>query len=360
MKISFLGHVSAFDYFQIGGSETLVRRLASALSELPEIDTVSYVLFGHTHNETHRIVSNKFILRYCTDFHLALSHLANQDVIVTIYLPKSYSMTYYRYRLQKKFRSSNRPMFLLMVQGSPQRLRNMAMLLAALSPFSLYSKILTISEKVRRMAAVFAKPALLFLPPISDMYFDQESKRNGKASLPTAGFLGRNDIEKGIDLVQELFEQLTEKSISKTLISSYTIRDQTDTQVNVPNDVEVLHRGYDETTERDVCNILGELDYLVLPYRSVHRTINPPLLVLEGMARGCIVITTLTGELSRIHRAIPFVLSEKNFVKKAVSIIENRKDEAVLMSVENAREEFLNLRCRATDVAKDIVAFISS
>jgi glycosyltransferase involved in cell wall biosynthesis len=56
---------------------------------------------------------------------------------------------------------------------------------------------------------------------------------------------------------------------------------------------------YDPRREQDVLRYLLETDVLVLPYRNLAGTLGLPLIVLEGLAARCVVVSRDVGDIPR-------------------------------------------------------------
>ena len=78
---------------------------------------------------------------------------------------------------------------------------------------------------------------------------------------------------------------------------------------------------YKPEMEEQIQAILRDTDILVLPYRSMKGTIDPPLLLSEGMASGCAILTRPVGNVLTIYGESPFVICEDNFVEQAMKLI---------------------------------------
>jgi hypothetical protein len=70
MKIAFFGLKRAFDFFQIGGTESFVRRLS--LESAKKDAEVDYILYGDGKNKDTEC--SGINLNYCASFDKALRH----------------------------------------------------------------------------------------------------------------------------------------------------------------------------------------------------------------------------------------------------------------------------------------------
>ena len=73
--------------------------------------------------------------------------------------------------------------------------------------------------------------------------------------------------------------------------------------------------------ERKIVQLLHDTDILLLPYKSMIGTIDPPLLLLEAMAAGCVCMTTNTGNVVTVYGDSEFVLDCKGYGDSAKCLI---------------------------------------
>jgi len=98
-KIAFFGLSTAFDYYQVGGTESFIRRLSMELCQ--NEFSVFYILYGFNESKTMNI-SSSLILKYYKNIEDAFNEIDKKyDHVVTIYLPLIDRIKYANYRRKK-------------------------------------------------------------------------------------------------------------------------------------------------------------------------------------------------------------------------------------------------------------------
>ena len=141
--------------------------------------------------------------------------------------------------------------------------------------------------------------------------------------------MGRTVPGKGADEAVEVFERLkTDPNLATRVCGYIWPDDREDTSIHerllgqdgIRYDCETYHC-WTPDVDRNVAAVLKETDILVLPYRLLSSTIDMPLLLLEGMAANCVVITTPLGDMPEIYGTSDFMLPFENFADGAVELI---------------------------------------
>jgi len=81
------------------------------------------------------------------------------------------------------------------------------------------------------------------------------------------------------------------------------------------------HDGWSPAVESELAAELAGTDFLLLPYRDASCSIDVPLLLLEGMASGCCILSRPVGEVPAIYGASPFVVADPDFPAAASALI---------------------------------------
>jgi len=101
---------------------------------------------------------------------------------------------------------------------------------------------------------------------------------------------------------------------------------------------------------------LRDTDILVLPYRSMAGTIDPPLLLLEAMAAGCACLTCPVGNVAEIYGESPFII-RGNFVPQTMDMVQAvLSDQTVLeRERERVKRRILELNCATSTICATLV-----
>ena len=203
MRIAFFGPQSTFDYYQIGGVESFIRRLAFGLVQKGvEVD---YVMFDSLSDKNITLDDGNINLKYYSNFQVALRDvLESYSHIITVYLPPLKRIAYILFR----FIHSKRLNFHLLLFGLSNSIVKRVLTLIYSKLF--YTYVFSISPRIHTKAKNWGLNSVLLLPPVPNSFF---LKTNEKASLDTMriSFIGRVDRGKGIDLAIENFLYLNGK-----------------------------------------------------------------------------------------------------------------------------------------------------
>lgn len=309
MRIAFFGLRSAFDYHQIGGVESCIRRLAAQLGA--QGDRVEYLLFGADRTQVVQVPDCGLTLRYFSTFGEALNSLkAGYDHVVTVYIPPKVRPLFALFRLQQ--RANVR--FHLIRFGFPRsRLKG---LLSLVDYAFLYQCVFAISPRVLRAVERPSSSAVLLLPPVSQDYFLDPEDKPTQATLKIA-FAGRVDVGKGIEEVIDLFLKLqANPGVETTIYGYYSAEADTSNSrgtyewLRSQSEIKYVdsdRESYSPGAEGRLRAALRETDVLVLPYRQLSSTIDTPMLLLEGMASLCAIVIRRVGD-------IPYIYGESDFL----------------------------------------------
>lgn len=146
--------------------------------------------------------------------------------------------------------------------------------------------------------------ALWLPPPVPDHLFTLE--RHAENSRTTVAFVGRLDTRKGALDVLSAYEELTRRRANIALIADVyqtsgdghaaglaTRFRELGARVSCVSDAATDCRA----SEQRITKLLGEADVVVAPYTSLSGTLDLPLVVLEALAAGCIVLSTPVGDI---------------------------------------------------------------
>ena len=310
MKITFLGGYKSFDYRQIGGIDSLARRLGGELVRMGH--EVSFVHFGGP-SEQSEITPEGVRLRYFIGFEEALEYLAeNVQHVITIYIPPRNRLAWISFRKSQ----DDRIKFHMYYSGWPESWirRNMGYLDARLRLYN--GTLFCASPRLENEVSRWADRTALLLPPVSRGYFLDPDSKTENGSLRVT-FMGRIDPKKGTDNVIDFFKYLAEKAPDiKTVISGYHWKQDPE---SVQLHRELLHQGsisympvefdgHSPEVEEAARMLLRETDILFLPYARLSSTVDTPLLLLEGMAHLCVVVTRPLGSMPDVYGTSEYML----------------------------------------------------
>ena len=361
MKIAFFGAYKSFDYHQIGGTESFVRRLSIKLGQQYEC-RICYIFYGANEAKENDI-SSSLSLKYFKSFDDALNAIAGryEHVIVIYLLPKD-RLKYAYFRRKNK----NSIFFHFIYFGWPDSLikRNLYFSEARLFPYN--GKLFCISQRQHEYISKWAKNAVYILPPVPEDYFlrPEDKPLNNKIRIT---FLGRIDPGKGINEVIEIFKAL--KGNNKFECSIYGIHipeDKKSLEIhnwlkkqNEIKYIEVDRQGYSPEVEGFARGVLKETDIFILPYQRLSSTIDTPLLLLEAMASLCAVITKPFGNIPQIYGESKFLVPEKNFISCVINLLKSISVDEILKERERLYEQNKRLNFKADRIARRFIDAIN-
>jgi glycosyltransferase involved in cell wall biosynthesis len=323
-RIAFFAFRGAFDHRQIGGVESIMRRLTASLAKTGH--RISLVLYGCPESKEVEIGSG--ISQRCfTTFDQAIRVIETEfDHVVSVYLRPPDRI---RYALFRK-RHSDCIFFhhLYCVWHESRLKREMLFSVAKIVPFNGW--IFTVSPRLHRHVSSWAKRCALLLPPVPSEYFcePREKPTNGTVRITYAG---RLDPAKGATEAVKILRALARRKDFEPQVLGYAwphdaetlkmqdmLRADTDLQFDLAD-----HKNWTEDGEKRFQMSLRHTDILLLPYRRLSSTVDTPLLLLEGMANLCAIITPALGDLHDIYGSSRFGLCGRWNVDHVIQAIMN-------------------------------------
>lgn len=322
MRIAFFGLYGSFDYHHIGGTDSLVRRLAFELVRRGK--QVDFVHFGAPKEEEMETTEG-VRLRYYRAFQNALKALTGQyDHVITIYVIPKCRPAYARFRRQETNRTQFHFLFTAWPEWRPKR--ELLFLESRLMPYN--GRLFCVSTRQHRYVSGWSDRATLLWPPVPSNYFVPLSAKVDSERVRVT-FLGRVDPGKGVLETIELFNILNGYPDIELLFCGMHWPHDSDS-VRIQRELlaqerfRYVHVGYDDASdvvEEMVRTVLRDTDILIQPYRRLSSTIDTPLLLLEGMASLAAVITKPYGDIPCIYGNSICLLDTPNVVKQAAEIV---------------------------------------
>lgn len=160
---------------------------------------------------------------------------------------------------------------------------------------------------------------ITMLPPVSNNYF--QLKNGNKNEKITIGFVGRLSSDKGIYIFKDIIDELDERKFKFIISGYYSSNEQASINIHGDNiQFEIIDQS---NSENSIIAPLKDIDILVLPYQSLNsKTVDTPLLILEGLTAGCVVVTSNLESLRAIHPAIRLIDNFNN-AESFIHVINN-------------------------------------
>lgn len=361
MRIAFWGWKNSFDYFQIGGTESFVRRLALKLND-NEVK-VDYIMYDAEQRKD-VVINDRLKLRYFVKFEDALDALkCCYDHVITIYLFPLDRLKFAHFR--KKHNSKIKFHFVYTGWPDSSIKRWLLFLEAKLFPYN--GKLICISKRQYQYLKQRHKNVTYLMPPVpEDFFITPENKPlNDKIRVT---FLGRIDSGKGIEDVIEAFGKLSTKSRYECSIHgihlcydsrSLEIHNQLKAQTAI-NYIEVDRLSYSQAVEDMVRDVMRKTDIFVQPYKRLSSTIDTPLLILEAMANLCVVVTKPFGNIPEIYGPSSFFVRENNFAEQFIKVVNDLSIDDIVTERQRVYNQTKSLGFGADRAAKNFIEAICS
>ena len=327
MKIVFFGRYGSFDYSNIGGTNSLIRRLAKELISKLDVQA-DYVLYGAP-NQIDIIHKFGIRSRQYISFDNALHALDEYDHIITIYISLINVFGFLKYYFSN--RKSKR--FHTIFQSWPESFLKRKLFFLTLRLFCLNGIPFVLSPRLLNYARKFNSQATLLWPPVTDNYFIRLDNKNISDKIRVT-FVGRIDKGKGIIETIKLFNDLADRDeVELNLYGTYWTKDPDAVKLHRALSAqkrfrytEFNFRAYCDEVDDEICSILRDTDIFIQPYRILSSTIDTPLLILEAMASLCAIVTKPYGDIPYVYGKSKTLFDDINSNKEIINLILSAKD----------------------------------
>jgi glycosyltransferase involved in cell wall biosynthesis len=335
MKIAFFSMSGSCDYERVGGAESTVRRLAKGLLRLGH--SVDYIIYGKSIAGA-SVTRDGIGLKYCRNIKDGLKELGDgYDHVITIYIGFWDRIRFFVHQYSKSGTKFHKLML-----GTPYSGFRWLMFFMEILFNTRRGTVLTISPKTFEILRRMTVRSFFLWPPVTEEYY---LTRCTIQNVLTLAYLGRYDREKGYDKVQDVFHRYEGNGEIMTTIEGYYCENhrgrlvmETDNDGEIMKPDSTLHTAtYSQAAERRIIDLLHQVDIVLLPYKSMHGTIDPPLSLLEAMAAGCACITTQAGNVVTAYGLSRFIVDYKNFVEEASNLIDCIKRDPSILQEERRR-----------------------
>ncbi|MFX0132365.1 MAG: glycosyltransferase [Candidatus Hodarchaeota archaeon] len=360
MKLAFLGTIKSFNYYQIGGTESFIRRLASYI--LQKGNEVDYILYGAEENRE-LTTSCGLTLNYLRSFEHALDAIShNYDHVITIYLFPKDRLKYALFR-----KKNNELITFHFIYFSWPNLSIKRKLYFSEARFFPYNgKLFCISKRQYEHVIQWSKNAVYILPPIPESYFlkPREKPNNEKINVT---FLGRVDPSKGINEIIEICKALKNNNRFECCIygihipedkKSLEIHNWLKNQEEIKY-IEVDRRRYSPMVEDFVGRVLKKTDVFAQFYQKLSSTIDTPMLLLEAMASLCAVITKPFGNIPDVYGYSKFTFDKKNFIPNVIDFLNIISIEEIVKERERIYRQNKKLNFKAKKIGSQFMKAIN-
>lgn len=330
VRFAFFGHYSTFGLDRLGGIESIVRRLGSGL--LNDGISVDCVLFGAAQDDSSSTVGG-IGLHLTRSFASALELLARRySAVVVFYLPPPLRPAFAAFRHITRRRLSTYHYYTVFDESALKR----QLMFADARFLRGYRGLFSVSPRLERQAARTGLTSNWLLPPVPGDFFRTLDEK-GTHAKPRISFIGRTDPRKGAGIAFELFRRLSREGRFETTIYGYPwphhapslrLHSELCGQSTVRY-VQSTFDAYSKEVDEQLIRAYRQTDILILPYSKLSSTIDVPLVLLEGMAGLCCVVTADLGDLKRIYGSNRSIVRDATDVTTLYRAVERVADDLV-------------------------------
>ena len=322
--ICIFGVVRSFDYNQIGGTDSYFRRIALTLAQRNR--NMEFVHYGCDQDEHDTPLPNLSIYRYRT-LESALTHLSERQPIVVVNAVRAKDrLRFMRFRFQHRKTLSIFITLSLYPEALVKRLRYLLEL--RLYPYT--DGAICMSSRIATTVRTWRQSTTPLLPPVpTAMYLSPTQKPAGNRF--SVRYIGRLERGKGAEEAIAIMEAISHRHDIDLNIVGYMFDGDTHA-VELEKKLikhpaitytRAEHAYWSPELEAELANTLKETDILLLPYRRLSSSIDTPLLLTEGMASLCCIVTPQLGDIPSLYGTSPFLLALETLTQDAISLLGN-------------------------------------
>ncbi|MCP4713526.1 MAG: glycosyltransferase [Deltaproteobacteria bacterium] len=249
---------------------------------------------------------------------------ANYDHVVSIYVKSADRIMFARFRI-KHARQMLFHRFYMDWHESRLK-RTLLFAEARVCPFNGY--LFCVSPRLHRFVSSWSPRSVLLLPPVSDTYFCVPGSKAAGGTVNVT-YAGRVDVGKGTDVALEVFRRLAGRSGIKARVCGFAWAHKPQTMQmheTLLADPDIVYESaefssWSPRVDEHLRLCLQQTDILLLPYRKLSSTVDTPLLLLEGMANLCAIITPPLGSLHDLYGTSRFNIQSSWNVRSIVELI---------------------------------------
>ena len=325
-KIAFIGYYKTFCYQDIGGANSIVRRLSNSMSDSREIFHLTYGAESKEYSSS----INDIKQHHFVSFRSMLTFAYNNNILdlMIIYLKPIDYLTVLSFRI------FNRSMTFHSLISSLSSSLLKRILYKMQVRRVVNGKIFCVSKQLVSFFKSCGGRVIHLIPPVDDAFFIDSNLRDSKKSKKVRiAFMGRIDLGKGTDIAINYFEKSTlshekfefyvygypHESDASSMALHNKLLDE-DCKINYVQ--SPVWDGYSPKVDQFLANLIDEVDLFYLPYRTISSTIDTPLVPLEILARGGLFLATDFPQIKDIISDHRFILPLNEI--SLISVIDDR------------------------------------
>lgn len=327
LRIAFLGTINTFEFDHIGGACSLVRRLALTLAAMG--DHVDLVQYGTAENMCFEICKNIRQRNFRTFSEMLTGLEGRYDHVVSVYIRSGDRISFARFRKAQQRSTSFHQFYLNRSESWLKR----KLYFAEARLFGFNGSLFCISPRIHRSVSKWSSRGRLLLPSVPENYFLKPREKRSGSKIRIA-YVGRVDPGKGTMAAVEVIRRLASEVDIEARVCGFAWSRLPDTMSlhnELLSDPDIKYESVEpdkwtSATDDRLCALLRETDILLLPYEKLSSTTDTPLLLLEGMANLCAVVTPPLGDMPDIYGRSRFSLSDGWDIDLVTELIKNARE----------------------------------
>lgn len=329
MNIAVLGYGYHVDPSVIGGTQSYLKRLAEHTSDKGH--TMDVFVYGDSSKYSRIDIKpfrEVFYVQNISEISRIIKSKGHYDaLIITNFPPRLFFHQFPLLFISRKYCDSI--CWLSIVRSNHRLIRYLKGIICRL----FYDYVIAASYRLCNEHKMFGSKTYLALPPVPLSFFRFDRDVTSDEKL-TVAYIGRISDDKGTDSLIAAFEE-TKIKFANVEVEVYGYHD------NNSDSSKQLHekllsskhihyfpeaRAASAQSDEYVAGLMSEIDVLVLPYKELSgKTVDIPLILLEALASGCVVISTKVGDVPRIISDKQLLMTKDNDLSNILASLVDKK-----------------------------------
>ena len=351
MKIAILGKITGLSPCTAGGAQTLARNIAR-LCVIHGI-LVDFILWGKTNSfqreENYQIDEQSIKIYYFANERDALSLIASRDYtkVFIFMIPFREMLLLYKIKKCKK-------LIYFDLYFSNFHRRVIKKILASF----LFSKVVTFSPRIAKSYFLIKNKLIYSLPVVSDkiLKIALANREVGNEKFPKFAYVGGVFIEKGIERLIRVFKRINlmpDKNFNLTIFGYYNPSNAKDAEILQEINIQpfITEKFLDQELscsknyEDNLSQLYSETDVIILPYarKHINSVVDIPLVIMESLLSGCIVITPKIKHYEEVGVSKEFQYETEEELEKIILSINHQQIRRENESCEERKRKYLHI-----------------
>jgi len=347
MKIAIIGKKIGLAPDSAGGAQTLARNIAKLC--VTRGIHVDFILWDATSQrvENYQVGERNLDIYYFPNAKKALWLIASRGCtkIVVFMIPLSEILLLYKIGRSKK-------LFYFDLYFSKIYKRIIKKIFVKL----LFYKVVTFSPRIARSYFLLKNKVIYSLPLVSDKILENVKREIHYEQYPRFAYVGGIFVEKGIKRLIRVFNRINIVSNKKIPLAIFGYYNPSNVK-----DKEILHEintlpfitekildfelSCSKNHESSLAQFYNKTDVIILPYtrKHINSIVDIPLVIMEALLSGCIVITPKIKHYEEIGVSKEYQYENEEELEKIILSINYQKIKRENKTLREKRVKYLNI-----------------